>query len=430
MEMFSYYLKLSVRNLQRNWLFFSLMTLTLAVGVGVLLANVTILKSMANDPIPQKSSRVFSVNLSTWPNSPSNHEQPMHIMRHSDARHILASDIPTHKMVHYQSWVYTRDINSTSLARVGASVRATTPGFFGLTDAPFAYGGSWTQANAQEVVIGEDLNQQLYHGANSVGNNIEIDGKPFTIVGVLKKWNLKPLFYHATEQQAFNKTDDIFAPIETALTNEWGINARSSSTQSFSSPSDTRGKDVFYIQAFVQLDTKQQQDNFQNYLDSYSQSLKDAGQHPLDINNKLFDVNTWLKRNEVVDQRIVAFALATVLFLTVCVFNASSLLLARYHGAKFETALRRAVGASRREIFYQGTVESLIIGIVCAALAMILGWVFLKLSINVFPHLEDVAQIDGEMLVIGVTIALLTTFISALYPLLRACSIKVLTDLK
>ena len=66
MEMFNYYLKLSFRNLIRNRLFFILMITTLAVGVGVFLANIAIIKSMSADPIPHKSDRIFNVSLNIW----------------------------------------------------------------------------------------------------------------------------------------------------------------------------------------------------------------------------------------------------------------------------------------------------------------------------------------------------------------------------
>ena len=66
MEMFNYYLKLSVRNLIRNRLFFILMISTLAIGVGVFLANIAIIKTMSSDPIPHKSDRIFNVSLNVW----------------------------------------------------------------------------------------------------------------------------------------------------------------------------------------------------------------------------------------------------------------------------------------------------------------------------------------------------------------------------
>jgi putative ABC transport system permease protein len=429
MEMFNYYFKLSIRNLIRNRLFFILMISTLAVGVGVFLANIAIIKSMSSDPIPHKSERIFNVSLNIWPNDTPDAEL-IEIMRYDDAMHLLKNDIATHTMVHYQSQVYTRDIDSTNLTRHQAVVRATTPGFFPLTDAPFAFGGSWQQDRAKQVVIGDTLNQQIFGGGNSVGKTLEIDGKPFEIVGVLKPWELKPLFYHAEDDQKFTTTDDIYAPIETAMDSEWVINVRSSATERSDSISDNRGKNVFFIQTFVQLDNPQQKSAMQQYIDNYSQHRQQQGEYLRANDNRLLDVNQWLEHKEVIDERMLAFALATSLFLAVCIFNASSLLLARYHSARFETGLRRAVGARLKDVFYQGLVESVLVGGCCAILALLFGWIFLQISITLFPALEHTSDIDAPLIIIGIGIALVTSFISMLYPLIRSCRTPLSTTLK
>ncbi|GAC19255.1 ABC transporter permease [Paraglaciecola arctica] len=429
MEMFNYYFKLSIRNLIRNRLFFILMISTLAVGVGVFLANIAIIKSMSSDPIPYKSKNIFNVSLNIWPNDTPDAEL-IEIMRYDDAMHLLKNNIATHTMVHYQSQVYTRDIDSTNLTRHQAVVRATTPGFFPLTDAPFAFGGSWQQDRAKQIVIGDTLNQQIFGGGNSVGKTLEIDGKPFEIVGVLKPWELKPLFYHAEDGQKFTTTDDIYAPIETAMDNEWVVNVRSSATERSDSVSDNRGKNVFFIQTFVQLDNQQQKNAMQQYIDNYSQHRQQQGEYLRANDNRLLDVNQWLKHKEVVDERMLAFALATSLFLAVCIFNASSLLLARYHSARFETGLRRAVGARMKDVFYQGLVESVLVGVCCAILALLFGWIFLQISITLFPALEHTSDIDAPLIIIGIGIALVTSFISMLYPLIRSCRTPLSTTLK
>jgi len=429
MEMFNYYLKLSYRNLIRNRLFFILMITTLAVGVGVFLANIAIIKSMSADPIPHKSDKIFNVSLNIWPNDNPDAEL-IEIMRYDDAMHILKNDIATHTMVHYQSQVYTRDINSKNLTRHQAVVRATTPEFFPLTDAPFAFGGAWQQDYAKQIVIGDSLNQRIFGGGNNVGKTLEIDGKPFEIVGVLKPWILKPLFYSASFGQQFSKTDDIYAPIETALDSEWAIALRSMSSERINSVSDNRGKNGFFIQAFVQLDTLEQKKSMQEYLDNYSQYRKAQGEFLRANDNRLLDVNQWLTHQKVVDERMLAFALASSLFLAVCIFNASSLLLARYHSARFETGLRRAVGARIKDVFYQGVVESMLIGLCCAVLTLIFGWLFLQISITLFPALQQTSDIDITLILMGIGIALITSFISMLYPLIRSCRTPLSTTLK
>lgn len=429
MEMFNYYLKLSVRNLIRNRLFFILMISTLAIGVGVFLANIAIIKTMSSDPIPHKSDRIFNVSLNVWTGDNPD-AKLIEVMRYDDAMHILKNDIATHTMVHYQSQVYARDINSKSLTRHQAVVRATTPGFFPLTEAPFAYGGVWQQDHAKQIVIGDTLNQQVFGGGNNVGKALEIDGKAFEVVGILKPWELKPLYYHAAYGQKFKTTDDIYAPIETALDNEWAINVRSTSTDRINSVSDNRGKNGYFIQAFVQLENQQQKNAMQAYIDNYSQHRQEQGEILRANENRLLDVNQWLDHNEVVDERMIAFALATSLFLAVCIFNASSLLLARYHSARFETGLRRAVGARMKDVFYQGLVESILIGCVCAVFSLFFGWLFLQISTRLFPALERTSDIDFSLITIGIFVALVTSFISMLYPLIRSCRTPLSTTLK
>jgi putative ABC transport system permease protein len=192
----------------------------------------------------------------------------------------------------------------------------------------------------------------------------------------------------------------------------------------------TRDRDVFYLQAWVELEDKTKQEAFQNYLDNYSQTLKDAGEHPLDILNELRDVNTWLSELKIVDQKVLAFTLASVLFLCVCVFNASSLLLSRFHSAKFEVGLRRAIGASNKNILIQGFTESVLLGLVAGVVSLLLSWLFLKLSITFLPDLANIAVLDPKLLLLGMLLALVTSVSSALYPLYRANRFTISAELK
>lgn len=351
-------------------------------------------------------------------------------MRYDDAMHLLKNPIATHTMVHYQSQVYTRAFDSNSVERFQAKVRATTPGFFPLTDVPFAYGGAWEDDRAREVVLGHTLNQKLFGGGNNIGKTIDVDGKSLTVVGILKPWHLKPLFYHPHRRQAFNATDDLYAPIETALDSEWLVSLQRMSTESIDSVSDVRGKSSYFIHGFVELENIAQKAQLKDYLDAYSQVRKAGGDTLRANGNRLLDINEWLEHSKVVDKQMLAFGLATALFLAVCIFNASSLLLARYHSARFETGLRRALGARIKDIFLQGLVESTIVGLCCAVLALVFGWVFLQLSLSLFPKLQNTSDIDGTLIGIGIAIALATSFISMIYPLLKACHSQLSTTLK
>lgn len=427
--MLSYYLKLALISFKRAPSLYFLVILTLSIGVGLLSANLALVNTMASDPLPEKSDRVFHVSMNTWPTDQPSAE-PMHILRYRDAMKITEFALSEHSAIFYASGVYARDAESKSLTRYDSDVRATTPGFFPLTQAPFAYGSAFKHSSGMEVVIGDDLNQKIFAGANSVGKTLELNGELLTIVGVLKPWTLRPLFYHATEGRAFNATDDIYVPLETSIDLRWAIHARSSTTEENGSVGNSRDKDVYYLQAWVELPAKHDLPSFQDYLDHYSQTLKDAGEHPLDIRNELDDVNSWLLKLKVVDQKVLAFTLASILFLCVCVFNASSLLLSRFHAGKFEVGLRRAVGASNRHMLMQGLMESVLVGLIAGVLALALSWLFLKFSAQFLPDLSKIAVLEPKILLAGLLLALVTAIASALYPLYRASRYTISAELK
>ena len=425
----SYNLLLAMQSFKRAKSLYFLIILTLSIGVGVLCANLALVNSMASDPIPAKSANLLHISMNTWPDDQPP-DEPMHILRYSDAMKIAESDIPVRSAVFYASGVYARDIESTSMKRFDSRVRATTPGFFELADAPFAFGSAFEKSRGMEIVIGHELNQKIFAGKNSVGKTLELDGELLTIVGVLKPWIVRPLFYHPTEGRAFDLTDDIFAPLETAIDLGWSIHARSSSSDNYAGVNETRDRNVYYLQAWVELDDIAKKSALQSYLDNYSQQLKDAGEHPLAINNKLHNVNEWLKEAKVVDQKVLAFTLASILFLSVCIFNASSLLLSRFHAAKFEVGLRRAIGASNKHMMMQGLTESVLLGVFTGVIAVILSWFFLKISVQFLPRLANIAVLEPKLLVLGMFLALITAIASALYPLYRANRYTISAELK
>lgn len=61
--MLAYYLKLALRSLKRNKALTVLMILTIAVGIGATMTTLTVFRTLAGDPIPDKSDRLFRVQL-------------------------------------------------------------------------------------------------------------------------------------------------------------------------------------------------------------------------------------------------------------------------------------------------------------------------------------------------------------------------------
>ena len=427
--MLSYYLKLALYNIKRAALVNFLVVFTIAVGVGLVSANLTLVNTMMTNPIAHKNDRLFHISLNTWPNK-SQSQEPLHVLRYRDTKHIMDYQGAKHKVVGYITATYARAVEAKTLDRVSSALRATTTDFFALTEAPMQFGSAFSHDNSQEIVIGHKLNMKLFNGQNSVGKKVELEGSEFVIAGVLKPWQLRPVFYHVTEGRAFNDTEDIFMPLETALDLNLTPHARATSTEAISGMPTSREKNLYYLQSWIEFEHPSDVADFQSYLDSYSQALKDAGEHPNDIINQLDDVATWLEKQELVDDQVIALLLASILFLIVCIFNASSLLLSRFHAAKFEIGLRRAIGANKMHLLQQNLVESLLLGVMSGILALLLAWSFLQVSVSLLPHLENLAKFELSVLLTGLGLAIFTTVISAFYPMYRMNRYSISAELK
>ncbi|MBV8762010.1 MAG: hypothetical protein JO257_32250, partial [Deltaproteobacteria bacterium] len=61
--MIGYYLGLAARSLRRNVVLTVLMIVAIAFGVGASMTTLTVLHVLSADPIPQKSDRLFYVQL-------------------------------------------------------------------------------------------------------------------------------------------------------------------------------------------------------------------------------------------------------------------------------------------------------------------------------------------------------------------------------
>ena len=100
---------------------------------------------------------------------------------------------------------------------------------------------------------------------------------------------------------------------------------------------------------------------------------KKAGRYQRPLNNRLTKVDQWLKDQNVVgndDRVLVGLAFA---FLAVCLLNTVGLLLAKFLNNAPITGVRRALGASRRQVFFQHLVEVGVISSIGALLGLALG---------------------------------------------------------
>jgi putative ABC transport system permease protein len=108
-------------------------------------------------------------------------------------------------------------------------------------------------------------------------------------------------------------------------------------------------------------------------------------------------------------------------FLLVCLVNAVALMLARSSRRAGEFSLRRALGASRRNLFLQGVWESLLVGFIGGAVGLLWTWAGLVALRNLVPPaIQSTTQLQPAVMALTLLLALAATALAGLFPAWRA----------
>ncbi len=126
--------------------------------------------------------------------------------------------------------------------------------------------------------------------------------------------------------------------------------------------------ECIWTQFWVELDSQAERERYLSFLNNYVNEQKKLGRYPRPLNNRLSNVMEWMRNQRVVGDDARAQVWLAGSFLLVCLLNTVGLLLAKFLGRAPEIGLRRALGASRRQVFAQHLIESGMIGVVGSVL--------------------------------------------------------------
>jgi putative ABC transport system permease protein len=432
--MLGYYLDLAVRSLRRNKILTALMIVTLALGIGASITTLTVLKLLSGDPLPEKSAQLFYPRVD--PNELNGYNpgqtKPDYILSYTDAMNLMQAHRAKHQAVMALTGakIDTQRPNEHPYYADGVM---TTSDFFGLFNAPFLYGGSWTadddESRATLVVIADFLNDKLFGGANSVGKTIRINDHDFRVVGVLKHWAPQPRFY-ATDLggRDYGDGDAVFMPLKTARSLDMGPQ----DIECYAMVSDIRHLESApceWLGMWVQLEDSAAVAQYRSFLDGYVKQQIALGRFKRP-DTALPDLMGWLTDQQVVPddaklQTYLAFG-----FLLICIVNTVGLLLAKCLRRSREIGVRRALGATRRDIFMQFMVEAAMIGIAGGVLGLVLAVLGLWGVRHQPAEYASLAHLDVEMFLFTFVVALIASLIAGLLPAWRACVVAPAPQLK
>ncbi|MBX3690695.1 ABC transporter permease [Dokdonella sp.] len=433
--MFNYYLQLGLRSLRRNPVLTALMVLGIALGIAASMTTLTVMHLMGSDPIPWKSDKLHYVQLDNWSaDEPFDEDgSPPDQVTYRDATALMEAGKADRQAAMFKLSLAVQPENP-EVKPFQSLGRVTWSDFFAMFEPPFAFGGPWDRGqdaeHARVVVLGRELNERLFGGQNSVGRTVRMGANDYTVVGVLGEWTLRSKYYDLTNG-AFNEPDQFFIPMTTGI----DLKQRASgNNQCFRSPGDGwdsyLASDCVWLQMWVQLDTPARLAEYKDFLDSYVNEQKKLGRFERPLNNRLPNVTEWMANQRVVPRDVEVQTGLAFAFLLVCLVNTIGLLLAKFTRKSGEIGLRRALGASRRDVFTQFLVESGVVGLSGGIVGLGLTGLGLIAVRALYPNYRTVAQLDWTMIAVTVVLAIISAVLAGLYPTWRACRVQPATQLK
>ena len=428
--MFLYNLRLALLSLKRDPVLTALMIGAVAIGIGMSTTTLAVYHSMSTNPIEYKNDQLYAVQLDSWgANQPYDTDgRPPTQVTYRDGQALMKAARAPHQNLSFVSSL-TLTTDKPDMKPELLDIRVTYNDFFSMFDVPFEYGGPWgkdaDQDAQQVVVLDQEMNEKLFGGANSVGKEVLLDNRRFRIVGVLKKWAPSPKFYDL-ENDSFGDPEDAFIPFNLVTSMQlhssgnnscWGPPPPDVSFESY------LNSECVWLQFWAELPTTAARDDYHQFLDNYVNDQKKLGRFPRPLDNRLHTVSEWLAYNHVVSKDSEALVGLSFMFLAVCMLNTIGLILAKFLRRSGEIGLRRAVGASKRVLFYQYLVETGVIGVSGGLLGILLGWLGLIGVRNLLQGSDHYARMDWTMIGVSLLLAILASMLAGLYPAWRVVRI-------
>ena len=185
-----------------------------------------------------------------------------------------------------------------------------------------------------------------------------------------------------------------------------------------------------WIQYWVELENASDAAGYKDYLNAYVAEQKKLGRMPRPEQLQLLNLRAWLEDAGVVGRDTKLSTWMAFGFLMVCIVNLVALMLAKFTARSGDIGVRRALGASRKEIFHQYLIEAGVIGLVGAVIGLGLSWYGVHILSSRLASADDFYQIDFKMLMITLTISICAALLAGLLPTWRACQVRPAIQLK
>lgn len=434
--MLGYHLKIAIASLRRNPVLTALLIGAIALGICVSTSFVTLRHLYTQDPLPGKSDKVFYVQLDSWGKrayDDGDLDKLPDQVTYRDARNLLRSPIPVRQTATYITSYFVHP--DPKVARpFEANVRLVFSDFFDMFNVPFEYGSGWNKAADAKpeavVVIDHDTNQKVFGGGNSLGKTIRLDQRDFRVVGVLKPWRpaIRPF---ELNRDPTGRPEPIYIPFNFTEPLEIWTNGNTSGWKG--DPADTHqqfmNSERVWLQYWVELPDAAAQAAYKDWLTGYIGEQKKLGRFIRPTKFSITTIPDIITREKFIPSSVRTMSIVSLLFLAVCSVNLIGILLGKFLARIPEVSVRRALGASRAQVFWQHVVECELIGVAGGAIGIVLSFGLVKV-LSKFVLSGEALHLDGEMLLVAAFLSLVAGLVAGVYPAWRVCSVPPAMQLK
>ena len=435
--MLLYQIKIAAKSLRRNPILTTLLIAGIALGICVSTAFVTLRHLYTQDLLPGKSDKVFYVRLDSWgAEAPYDRDEPDSLpdqVTYRDARALLQSPVPARQTASFITQMFVHPD-----PKVGRpyqpDVRLVFGDFFEIFNLRFRYGGPWTKAADAKpepvAVIDHETNERLFGGADSIGKLVRIESRDFRVVGVLAPYR-PPLRIWELGRNATGAPEPIYIPfnfVEPLEVNTAGNASNWKPIEPWSFQNMLNSERV-WLQYWVELPDANARAAYSDWLTAYIADQKKLGRFPRPAKFRLTTVPDLIAEFELVPEGVKSMSIVSLLFLAVCSLNLVGILLGKFLARVPEVSVRRALGASRAQIFWQHVVECELIGVLGGIAGVILSLGVLALLGRYMPN-GDALRFDAEMLGLATFLSLIAGLLAGVYPAWRVCSVPPAMQLK
>ena len=439
--MFFYNIRIAWKSLRRSPVLSLLLLVAIALGTGVATTFSAVRHGFAKDPIPEKSAVLRYVRMDSWdPHAsyPGDKPGPPPQMTYQDVKGILRSTIPVRQSPMMEARLSVYPDAQTNIRPFQELARLCLGDFFTMFNVPFRHGGPWTraqdEAGEQVVVLGADLNERLFGGADSTGKTVRIEDRDFRVIGVLDRWSPGVKFYDLN-QSSVEPPEELFLPFEMLVAMKLQTAGNDDSWKTPETPGfeGTLRSEVAFLQMWVELPSPGAEAEYRAFLDAYALDQRKNGRFLRPLDNRATALPELFTVFKVVPPEASAMMIVSILFLSVCCVNLVGILLGKFLARAPEIGVRRALGASRLDVFLQHIIECELLGVVGGVIGLglaELGIVLMNVYMKTTADRGDLFQLDAKMMLLSVALALLSGLAAGAYPAYRVCRVAPAAHLK